>query len=144
VDEPVVIISEEVVEPVKEEPVVVVTEEPEELDNIYYGLKAQYSKEDTYIILEAELETNSKLEGNLYGLFSTISGPKPAPFEYKTETGWVKFNNKFASFDKLENGDKLTFRLTPKNENEFTYRILIREGTTDFAKLEGKVNPAEL
>lgn len=133
-----------IVDPIINEEKLENVEDEEELETIYYALKPHYSKEDNYIILEVEMETNSKLEGNLYGLFSIISGPKPVPFEYKTETGWVKFNNKFTNFDKLENGDKLIFRLTPKNENEFTYRILIREGSTDLVKLEEKVNPSEL
>ena len=44
----------------------------------------------------------------------------------------------------IENGDKLTFRLVPKNENEFSYRILIKEVNNTLVKLEGKVNPSEL
>ena len=146
VEEPVVVVTEEVVEPVVEEVVTVepVAEEPEVVDEVpYYNLNTSYTKEDDYIILEAEVNTNSKLEGSLYGLFSVVSGTKPS-IEYKSGDNWIKFSNKFANFDKIENGDKFVFRFAPKNENEFTYRILIREGSTEFVRLEGKVNPAEL
>ena len=136
VDEPipVAVISEEVVEPIVEE-----IEETR-----YYELKPTYSKEDNYIILEAEVKSNTKLEGNLYGLFSVTSGTKPSSMEFNVNGEWFKFTNKFANFTDIENGAKLAFRFVPKNENEFAYRILIKEANTELVRLEGKVNPAEL
>ena len=144
VPEPVVAAEEPIVETVEEviEPVLV--EEPTVLEDIYFNLEAVAKKENEFIILEAEMKTNSVLEGNLYGLFSVISGTKPVPFEYMVDGEWIKFNNKFANFEKLEDGDKLAFRLTPKNESEFGFRILIKEANNELVKLEGKVNPAEL
>ena len=100
-------------------------------------------KEEDYIILETQLKTNSKLEGNLYGLFSVTSGPKPT-FEFNVNDEWFKFSNKFANFDSMEDGAKLVFRFLPKNENVFSYRILIKEANEVLVKLEGKVNPTSL
>ena len=100
-------------------------------------------KEENYIILETQLKTNSKLEGNLYGLFSITSGPKPV-VEVKVNDGWSKFGNKFADFNSMEDGTKLVFRFLPKNENEFSYRLSIKEANEILVKLEGKVNPAKL
>lgn len=100
-------------------------------------------KEDDHIILETQMNANSKLEGNLYGLFNVTSGTRPM-VEFKTLSGWSKVNNKFADFSTILNGDKLTFRFTPKNENEFAYKILIKRASEVLVSLEGKINPVEL
>ena len=111
----------------------------------YYNLEIlSYEKEDDYIILNTFMDTNSKLEGKLYGLLNVISGTKPLTIEYKNADNWVKFGSKFASFDTISNGDKFTFRFVPKNESEFAFRILIKEANTELAKLEITVDPTKL
>ena len=110
----------------------------------YFNLVATYSPEDEYIILSAKMNTNSKLEGNLYGLFSITSGVKPSLIEYKSKDNWVKFSTKFSNFDEVENEDEFIFRIIPNGEEEFAFRILIKETNVELVKLEGKVNPKEL
>ena len=100
-------------------------------------------KEDNYIILTTQMNTNSKLEGNLYGLFNVTSGTRPV-IEYKLNDQWIKINNKFANFNKIESGDKFVFRFLPKNENEFSYKIVIKEANEVLTKLEEKINPVNL
>ena len=90
------------------------------------------------------MNTNSKLEGNLYGLFTVISGARPTSLEFKVGDEWFKFSNKFANFTEIENGAKFVFRFIPKNENEFTYRLSIKSSNDVLAKLEDKVNPSEI
>ena len=89
------------------------------------------------------MNTNSKLEGKLYGLFNITSGTRPV-LEFKVNDEWLKFNNKFADFASIENGAKFVFRFTPKNENEFSYKIVIKEANEVLVKLEEKINPVEL
>lgn len=143
VPEPIV---EEVPEPevVEETPVVeeAIEEEPEE--SPYYNLEVvSYETVDDYIVMEVEMDTNSKLEGNLYGLFSAVSN-RPTSIEYQTDNGWVKFSTKFANFTSISNGDRFVFRFIPKNELEFTFRLLVKESNNVLASLEGSVNPSEL
>jgi hypothetical protein len=143
-DEPMVIEAEQ--EPISE-PVAVYTEvavEEEKEEPKYFNLEVSSCvKEDEYIILTTQMNTNSKLEGNLYGLFNVTSGTRPV-VEYKLNDEWVKINNKFANFTKIENEDKFVFRFTPKNENEFSYKIVIKEANEVLTKLEEKINPANL
>lgn len=135
---------EPVVEPapiyeVVEEPVKEIKKEPK-----YFNLEVvSCVKEDNHIILETQMNTNSKLEGNLYGLFNITSGARPV-LEFKVNDEWFKFNNKFANFTSIENGAKFVFRFTPKNDNEFAYKILIKEVNEVLVKLEEKINPAKL
>ena len=93
-------------------------------------------KEDEYIILETMVDSNSKLEGNLYGLFAIISGSRPSSIEYKSGDEWRKFSSKFDNFETIENGDSFVFRFIPKNESEFTFRISIKEANDVLMKLE--------
>lgn len=131
ISEPVAVYTEVAVEEEKEEPK-------------YFNLEvASCVKEDEYIILTTQMNTNSKLEGNLYGLFNVTSGTRPV-IEYKSNDQWVKINNKFANFNKIESGDKFVFRFLPKNENEFSYKIVIKEANEVLTKLEEKINPANL
>ena len=131
------VVVEEVVEEIKE-----VIETVEELP-VFNLEEVSCIKKEDFIILTTQLKTNSKLEGNLYGLLSVTSGPKPT-FEFRVNEEWFKFSNKFANFDSMEDGAKLVFRFLPKNENEFSYRILIKQANDVLVKLEGKVNPANL
>lgn len=101
-------------------------------------------KENEYIILETQLSTNTKLEGNLYGLFLIISGDRPSSLEFNVGNEWFKFNNKFANFTYIENNSTFLFRFIPKNENEFGFKILIKESNVELAKLESKINPLAL
>lgn len=145
VSKPVIIeekpVSEEIEVPV-EKPVV---KEVEPEMRAYYELEVESCvKEDDYIVVTTAMVTNSKLEGNLYGLFNLISGPKPTSIEYKSGDNWVKFGSKFANFESISNGDTLSFRFVPKNENEFAFRILIKEANTELAKLEVKLNPSTI
>lgn len=111
----------------------------------YYNLKiVSLAKEDDYIILETELDTNSKLEGNLYGLFTVSSGPRPVSVEFEVGEEWFKFGSKFANFTSIENGAKYTFRIVPKSENEITFRIVIKEANNELVKLEEKINPVTI
>lgn len=146
VEEPV-IEEEPVAEPIEEtvpeeEPVV---EEEVDTEAPYYNLQVlSCNKEDEYIVLTATMDTNDKLEGNIYGLFNVIAGTKPTSIEYKNADNWVKFGSKFASFESISNGDTYTFRFIPKDGSEFAFRILIKEGSTELAKLEAKLNPSKM
>ena len=129
--------------PVEEEPVIEPVIE-ESVEEPYFKLEMiSCVKEDDHIILETQMNTNSKLEGSLYGLFNVTSGTRPM-VEFKTASGWNKVNNKFADFNEILNEDKLTFRLTPKNENEFAYKILIKHASEVLVSLEEKINPEKL
>lgn len=142
VEEPV--IEEEPVEdPVPEEEPVI--EEEVDTEAPYYNLQVlSCNKEDEYIVLTAMMDTNDKLEGNLYGLFNVIAGAKPTSIEYKNADNWVKFGSKFASFESISNGDTYTFRFIPKDGSEFAFRILIKEGNNEVSKLEAKLNPSKM
>lgn len=139
---------ETVEEDVVEETVEEATEEElveETIEEDYFKLKEiSCIKDDKHIILELEMDTNSKLEGTLYGLFSITSGSKPNPLEFKVNDEWTKFNNKFADFTSIENGAKFIFRFSPKNENEFGYKILIKQANNVLVSFEDKVNPKNL
>ena len=136
-------VSEEIEVPV-EEPVIEEVE-PVEDEAPYYIFKIESCvKEDDYINLTLAMDTNSKLEGNLYGLFNITSGPKPLSIEYKSGDNWVKFGSKFANFETISNGDTLSFRFVPKNENEFGIRILIKEANTELLNYECKLNPSTI
>lgn len=142
------IIEPVVLEDVKEESAVeeVIEVEPSypETPKEYFNLEeVSVKKEDEYIVLEVKMDTNSKLEGSLYGLCSIISGPRPI-MEYKNGEDWIKFSNKFANFETIENDDRFVFRFIPKNENEFTYRVSIKTGNDVLAKLENIIKPSEL
>lgn len=116
----------------------------EDKEESYFKLEeVSCVKEDNYVILETQMNTNSKLEGNLYGLLSITSGSRPV-IEYKVNNEWTKINNKFSNFNSIENGDKFVFRFTPKNENEFSYKIVIKEANEVLVKLEEKINSVEL
>lgn len=136
-------------EVIKEEPIVeeIIEVEPSwpETSKEYFILdKVSVKKEEDYIILEVESNSNYTLEGNLYGLLSVISGTRPTPFEFKVGGEWFKFNNKFANFSAIENGAKFVFRFSPKSENEFTVRIVIKEANNELARLEEKINPVTI
>ncbi len=143
-DEPMFIEADQ--EPISE-PVAVYTEvlvEEEKEEPKYFDLKVvSCVKEDNYIILTTQMSTNSKLEGKLYGLFNITSGTRPM-IEFKVNDEWFKFNNKFADFTSIENEAKFVFRFSPKNENEFSYKIVIKEANEVLVKLEEKINPANL
>lgn len=137
----------EVVEsvPINEESIIEVEPSYPETSKEYFILEqVSAKKEDEHIVLEVKMNTNSKLEGDLYGLFTVISGARPTPFEFKVGDEWFKFNNKFANFTTIENEAKFTFRLTPRGENEFTYRVSIKTGNDVLVKLEETLNPLEL
>lgn len=140
-------IEESIVEPVLEvmpESITVEIEDEEIKEESYFKLEVvSCVKEDNYIILTTQMNTNSKLEGKLYGLFNITSGTRPT-IEFNTLSGWTKFNNKFADFETILNGDKLVFRFTPKNDNEFSYKILIKQANEVLVSLEEKINPVEL
>ena len=112
----------------------------EEVVEPYFELVPSTSKEDEYIFLEAKMNTNSVLEGNLYGLFTINSGARPASIEYLSNGNWIKFSNKFANFNIIKNDDKFVFRFVPRSENEFSYRLVIKEANDVLAKLEGVIN----
>ena len=138
-EEPVVnSISEEVV---IMGPIEVIEDEPAVVETEYFDIKVlDHIKEENSIILITQMDTNSKLEGSLYGLFNITSGPRPT-LEYKVNDEWVKFNNKFSNFETIENGDKFVFRLTPKNNNEFAYKLLIKQANDILVSFEEKINP---
>ena len=139
-EEPVVVEPE--LEEIVSEPIIIEEEIEEEK---YFNLKeVSCVKENNSVILELQMDTNSKLEGSLYGLFKITSGTKPTPLEYKVNDEWVKFNNKFADFSVIENGDKLVFRFTPKNENQFAYTVLIKQANDVLVSFEGKVDQTKL
>lgn len=133
------------VTPINEESIIEVEPSYPETSKEYFILEqVSAKKEDEHIVLEVKMNTNSKLEGDLYGLFTVISGARPTPFEFKVGDEWFKFNNKFANFTTIENEAKFTFRLTPRGENEFTYRVSIKTGNDVLVKLEETLNPLEL
>lgn len=100
-------------------------------------------KEEEYIIIETELVTNTKLEKDMYGLFTILSGSRPM-MEYKNNDEWIKFSNKFNNFSELENGDKFVFRFIPKNNSNIKYRISIKEANEVLVKFEDQINIEEI
>ena len=140
------IIGHEIIEetPAVEEVAYAIEEIKEEVkEELYYNLEvASISKVDEYIILVVEMNSNAKLEGNLYGLFTITSGARPS-VEFNVGNEWFKFNSKFADFTCIENEAKFIFRFIPRNENPFAYRILIKEASEVLTKLEGTINPNE-
>ena len=104
-------------------------------------------KENNHIILTTQFNTQyGKIGGNMYGLFNIIGGNRPATLEYKVEDSWVKINNKFASLDVIEDGQKFTFRLLPKNNNLIKFRIVIKDtqNQEELVKLEDEIDPSKL
>lgn len=148
IEEPVIIMSPITVEPIVEE----VIEEPVKVEevNIVEDIKEDeptyfsYSREDDYIIVKAISGYDCNIEGNLYGLFTITSGPRPSSIEYLNGDTWVKFSNKFANFDVVKPLDLFIFRFIPKNENEFSFKISIKEANQVLLQLEDKVNPSEI
>lgn len=146
--------SEEVLEINEEEPVVIETEEKEaevadkqvtENIEIYNNLKLiSYKKENEYIVVETQMDSNSTLEGDLYGLFLVTSGPKPSYIEYFSDEKWIKFNNKFSNLDTVNNEDKFIFRFIPRNDNQLSIRITIKEASEILSKLEFTILPSDL
>lgn len=157
-----VIVKEKPVEPViiKEEPVKVESVEIPVEEHLEQGLDftneefvkdytieiVSCKKEEEYIYLETEFKTSvGKIGGNMYGLFTITSGTRPS-MEFMNNDNWVKFNNKFADYDVIANGDKFVFRFLPKNKSVIGYRLVIKEKNNNevLAKLEGNINPNEL
>lgn len=105
-------------------------------------------RENNYIILESEFINNvcEKIDGNLYGLFTVTSGPRPSSLEFKIEDNWVKFNNKFADLHIIENGDKFVFRILPKNKSIIHFRLSIKNkaGNDSIVKLDIDIDPNEI
>lgn len=98
------------------------------------------SKEDDYIFLTVQFETNHEgFEGNLYGLLSFVGQNKPV-VEFKQEDNWVKFGSKFSNFNCLKNEDKFEFRLTPKSEDELKFKLFVKEGNKVLVQLEDVIS----
>ena len=100
----------------------------EEIKPVYNIELVSIDKDGEYFYVEAEFKTNmEKLEGNLYGLLSVVSGPKPNSIEYGLKGNWIKFANKFNNFNEIKNGDRFEFRIIPKNENVVKVNLSIKE-----------------
>lgn len=98
------------------------------------------SKEDDYVFLTAQFETNGEgFEGNLYGLLNFVGQNKPV-VEFKQDDNWVKFGSKFSNFSSLKNEDKFEFRLTPKSEDEIKFKLLVKEGNKVLLQLEDVIS----
>lgn len=104
------------------------TEPIVEVVESYYGINIVSITKDDYINIESVFDTNTKkLEGNLYGLFDITKGPRPSLIEYKNGDEWITFAKKFTDFSELKDGDKLLFRLLPKNDSAITFALSIKE-----------------
>ena len=135
----------EVPEPMVEEVPTPIIVEEEPVEEKYFNLKeVSCVKKDEYIVLTTQVDSNYELEGNLYGLFTTTSGSRPSSIEFDEGVQWIKFSTKFANFTEIKNGTKFTFRLIARDENEFSYKILIKQAAEELVRFEGKVNPSEL
>lgn len=116
-----------------------------EIMNIMQSLDlVSFQKDNEYIILECQFNTNSiqgGLNGKLYGLFNITSGNRPSVLEYKNNDQWVKFNSKFTDLSSIKDGHKFIFRFIPKDESTIEFKILIKEGNKLLVKLEDKLDP---
>lgn len=144
-NKPVMVVNEPV--EIKEEVVIMepitIEEQPKEIvkEENYEIKLLSLEKEDDYYILETEFLGN--VEGNLYGLFTNISGSRPQSLEFKDGDSWIKFSSKFKNYDRITNGEKFVFRFLPKNKNVTQYRISIKEANNVLTKLDVEVNPNE-
>jgi len=103
-----------------------------------YSLKEiKQEEQDEYTILRFifNIENESIVEGNIYGLFS-IKGNRPESLEYNNEDNWMKFNNKFMNCKQLENNHEFVFRI--KSNSSVKYRICIKESNRILAELNGE------
>lgn len=116
-------IEEVVVEKLVDEPVIM---GPIEVIDIINTLKeVSCVREDNYIILELQFNTNiDKLE-NMIGMFKINSGSK---IEYKSDSDkWVKFNHKFNTFEKLGDNTKFVFRFNPSHKSLLKYHLTLKQ-----------------
>lgn len=127
------------------------TEEPMVLDfpkdTVFYAInEQQWEKDGNHIILPFEFkilsEKFNKIGGNLYGVLS-FTGSRPNQLEYRINDNWVKFNNKFANFSELKDGDEFIFRFIPKNNStNIKYKISIKDGNSIIIEQSGEINLA--
>lgn len=104
-------------------------------------------KEDKYIEIILKLKALKDIkskDGNLYGLF-TIIGKRPSILEYKLDNdNWIKFNNKFNSFNTINDGDEFIFRLIPKDNSNIKFKVNIKESNCIIAEVESEINITDL
>lgn len=94
--------------------------------------------DDSYIITVKFNTSVGTIGGNIYGLFNVNN--RPLALEYKSEGTWIKFNNKFANFSTLTDGDTFVFRIVPKNNSNIKFKISIKEGNEVLANAEDIIN----
>lgn len=82
--------------------------------------------ENNYIILELQFNTNSLINlENVTGMFKVNSGSR---VEYKSDSDkWVKFNNRFNTFNELENNTKFIFRFNPSHKSLLKYHLTLKQ-----------------
>lgn len=102
-------------------------------------------REDNYIILELQFNTNSVFNyENVIGMFKVNSGSK---IEYKSDSDkWVKFNHKFNTFEKLENETKFVFRFNPSHKSLLKYHLTLKQEKENGIEvnLDGTIDQANL
>lgn len=116
-----------------------------EIDNELKIKELSCIREDNYIILELQFNTNSLFNlDNVNGTFKVNSGSK---IEYKSDSDkWVKFNYKFNTFEQLENDTKFIFRFIPNHKSLLKYHLILKQDKEDGIEvdLSGTIDQSNL
>lgn len=117
-----------------------------DIKEVYHLNMVSCEKDGNYIVLTTQFinEYCDKIGGNLYGLFTIISGSRPSVLEYFNDGVWMKFNNKFRNFDIFENEQKFIFRFIPKNNAKFRFKLSLKNSNDVLVSLSDEINPNEI